>query len=69
MAERMLQFVHLPQQSPDKRPVAIRREDFDEIYRRLRSGPRGRPVQPLQPVRHALLLDPLPARATTSPTG
>jgi glutamate synthase (NADPH) small chain len=35
MAERMLQFVHLPQQSPDKRPVAIRREDFDEIYRRF----------------------------------
>jgi glutamate synthase (NADPH/NADH) small chain len=35
MAERMLQFVHLPQQSPDKRAVTVRREDFDEIYRRF----------------------------------
>ncbi|HYZ60830.1 MAG TPA: NAD(P)-dependent oxidoreductase, partial [Acetobacteraceae bacterium] len=33
MAERMLQFVRLPQQQPPKRPVAARREDFAEIYR------------------------------------
>jgi len=32
MAERMLQFVRLPQQSPDKRDVTVRREDFGEIY-------------------------------------
>ena len=33
MAERMLQFVHLAQKTPDKRAVPERREDFDEIYR------------------------------------
>ncbi len=33
MADRMLQFVHLPQQQPPKRPVSARREDFAEIYR------------------------------------
>ncbi len=32
MAERMLQFVHLKQQTPDKRHAALRREDFREIY-------------------------------------
>ncbi len=32
MAERMLQFVRLPQQSPDKRDAAARRGDFREIY-------------------------------------
>ncbi len=32
MAERMLQFVRLPQASPDKRKPAARREDFGEIY-------------------------------------
>jgi glutamate synthase (NADPH) small chain len=32
MANRMLQFVHLPQQRPDKREVAERRGDFREIY-------------------------------------
>ncbi len=32
MAERMLQFVRLPQQTPDKRDVTVRREDFGEIY-------------------------------------
>ena len=33
MADRMLQFVRLPQQRPPKRPVSARREDFAEIYR------------------------------------
>ena len=33
MADRMLQFTTLAQQQPDKRGVAERREDFDEIYR------------------------------------
>jgi glutamate synthase (NADPH/NADH) small chain len=33
MADRMLQFVRLPQQSPEKRAVAERQTDFDEIYR------------------------------------
>jgi glutamate synthase (NADPH/NADH) small chain len=33
MAERMLQFVHLPQQQPQKREVAERQTDFAEIYR------------------------------------
>jgi len=33
MPERMLQFIRLPQQQPPKRPVTVRREDFDEIYR------------------------------------
>ena len=33
MAERMLQFVDVPQQAPPKRDVAERREDFGEIYR------------------------------------
>jgi len=32
MAERMLQFVRLQQQTPEKRAATIRREDFDEIY-------------------------------------
>ena len=32
MADRMLQFVRLPQRSPEKRDVAARREDFAEIY-------------------------------------
>ncbi|MCU0889112.1 MAG: NAD(P)-dependent oxidoreductase [Rubritepida sp.] len=35
MAERMLQFVRLQQQTPDKRPATARREDFDEIYARF----------------------------------
>ncbi len=35
MAERMLQFVRLQQQTPDKRPASARREDFDEIYARF----------------------------------
>ncbi len=33
MAERMLRFVAVPQQMPEKRAIAERREDFDEIYR------------------------------------
>ncbi|MDE1895530.1 MAG: NAD(P)-dependent oxidoreductase [Rhodospirillales bacterium] len=32
MAERMLKFITLPQQTPQKRPADTRREDFDEIY-------------------------------------
>ena len=32
MADRMLQFVRLPQRSPEKREVKARREDFAEIY-------------------------------------
>jgi glutamate synthase (NADPH/NADH) small chain len=32
MVERMLQFVRLPQQTPEKRPASQRREDFAEIY-------------------------------------
>jgi len=35
MPDRMLQFVSLPQQPPDKRSVAERRADFREIYRRF----------------------------------
>ena len=35
MAERMLQFVRLSQQTPDKRAATLRREDFDEIYDRF----------------------------------
>ena len=35
MAERMLQFVRLQQQQPDKRSAEQRRVDFDEIYRRF----------------------------------
>ncbi len=33
MTNRMLQFVHLGQQQPPKRPVQVRRADFAEIYR------------------------------------
>ena len=33
MAEHMLKFVHIPQQTPEKREVGERREDFQEIYR------------------------------------
>jgi glutamate synthase (NADPH/NADH) small chain len=33
MPQRMLQFVRLPQQMPDKRDPAVRRQDFREIYR------------------------------------
>ncbi len=32
MAERMLQFVRLSQQTPDKRAATVRKEDFAEIY-------------------------------------
>jgi len=32
MAQRMLQFITLPQQTPDKRAVTERRADFGEIY-------------------------------------
>ena len=32
MADRMLQFVSLPQEAPPKRTVSMRREDFAEIY-------------------------------------
>lgn len=35
MAEKMLQFVRLQQQLPDKREAADRRKDFDEIYARF----------------------------------
>jgi glutamate synthase (NADPH/NADH) small chain len=35
MAERMLQFVRLSQQTPEKREATIRREDFGEIYARF----------------------------------
>jgi glutamate synthase (NADPH/NADH) small chain len=35
MTERMLQFTHLPQKTPDKRAVDERRADFDEIYARF----------------------------------
>ena len=32
MADRMLQFIRLPQEAPPKREVSMRREDFAEIY-------------------------------------
>lgn len=35
MAERMLKFVHTPQQIPQKRTVELRVQDFDEIYNRF----------------------------------
>ncbi|PWC27489.1 NAD(P)-dependent oxidoreductase [Teichococcus aestuarii] len=35
MAERMLQFVRLSQQTPDKRSAEARRQDFGEIYQRF----------------------------------
>ena len=35
MADRMLQFVRLPQQTPEKRAIPERREDFAEIYRKF----------------------------------
>ena len=38
MADRMLQFVRLHQQTPEKRAVSERREDFAEIYRRFDQG-------------------------------
>jgi glutamate synthase (NADPH/NADH) small chain len=37
MAETMLKFTHLPQKTPEKRPVPERRADFEEIYRRFDS--------------------------------
>ncbi len=33
MTEHMLKFVHVPQQTPEKREVEERRDDFHEIYR------------------------------------
>jgi len=36
MAEKMLQFVRLQQQTPDKREAADRRTDFSEIYARFK---------------------------------
>jgi glutamate synthase (NADPH/NADH) small chain len=38
MADKMLQFTHLPQHQPEKRNVQARREDFDEIYRDFAIG-------------------------------
>ncbi len=38
MAERMLQFIRLPQQTPEKRAVSERREDFAEIYQDFDTG-------------------------------
>ena len=35
MVDRMLQFIRLPQQTPAKRAVPERREDFAEIYRKF----------------------------------
>ncbi len=35
MAEKMLQFTHLPQKTPEKRAIGERAADFDEIYRRF----------------------------------
>ena len=35
MAQRMLQFTHLPQQTPQKREADERRADFGEIYARF----------------------------------
>jgi glutamate synthase (NADPH/NADH) small chain len=35
MADRMLQFTHLPQKTPEKRPIGTRKADFDEIYKRF----------------------------------
>lgn len=35
MANRMLQFVHMPQRMPAKRPAEERRRDFAEIYERF----------------------------------
>jgi glutamate synthase (NADPH/NADH) small chain len=35
MVEHMLQFTHLPQETPEKREVFERRADFDEIYKRF----------------------------------
>jgi len=41
MPERMLQFVRLPQETPEKREVATRRADFREIYEEF-DPPRAR---------------------------
>ena len=38
MAERMLQFVRLNQQTPDKRAASVRKEDFAEIYEDFDTG-------------------------------
>ena len=35
MADRMLQFTHLPQKNPEKRAAGSRKADFDEIYKRF----------------------------------
>ncbi|HQT64701.1 MAG: dihydropyrimidine dehydrogenase [Acidocella sp. 20-57-95] len=35
MAEKMLQFTHLPQKTPEKRAIGERAADFDEIYKRF----------------------------------
>ena len=61
MPERMLKFVSVPQQMPSKRTAAERRTDFGEIYRSFAERRSGGAVQPLQPMRRAVLLDPLPA--------
>jgi glutamate synthase (NADPH/NADH) small chain len=41
MAERMLQFVRLSQQTPEKRLAESRRTDFDEIYSRFSADRAG----------------------------
>ena len=35
MAQKMLQFVDVERQTPEKRDAGRRREDFDEIYRQF----------------------------------
>lgn len=35
---KMLQFVHIEQQMPDKRAAGLRRQDFEEIYARFSDG-------------------------------
>ena len=60
MAERMLQFVRLPQQRPDKRE-ARNAAPTSAKSMPIRTPPSPRAVQPVQPVRRALLPSALPA--------
>ena len=62
MTNKMLRFVERPsKRMPDKREVASRRRDFDEIYQEFDPAGGRSTGGPLFAVRRAVLPGPLPA--------
>ena len=69
MAERMLKFVSLPQQRPEKRAAAERRADFGEIYADFDPAKAAEQASRCSQCGVPVLSGALPAAATTSRTG